>query len=360
MRSIEWCNGKVRFLDQSLLPNTERYVETDDETVVAQAIKTLSMRGAPLIGIAAAYGFVLAYDHNPPGDAKTFHSFVERTTHLFVSTRPTAVNLFWAVERMRRIALPLAGQPVAAIHEALLAEAIAIHKEDEEKCRLIGEHGAALLPAAACVLTHCNTGSLATGGDGTAQNVLKTAWELHKLKHVYMDETRPLLQGARLTAWELQQLHIPSTLITDNTAAFLLQQGKVNAIIVGADRITLEGDVANKVGTYNLAVLARHHGVPMYVAAPTTTIDFEMVSGKEIPIEQRSSLEVTRIGAQVVAPAGVDVYSPAFDVTPHELITAIVTDKGVLKPPYRAAIEALKQLESPIPKRKSDSSRDQR
>ena len=342
-RSIEWRNGKVRFLDQSQLPVKESYVETNDEADLVKAIKSLSVRGAPLIGITAAYGFVLAYDRQRPSDAKSFSAFVERTTHLFISTRPTAVNLFWAVNRMRNVALESEGKSFESIHATLLAEAMAIHLDDEEKCRLIGQYGAEVLPEAACVLTHCNTGSLATGGDGTAQNILKTAWELHKLKHVYMDETRPLIQGARLTAWELQQLQIPSTLITDSTAAFVLQQKKVNAIVVGADRITLNGDVANKVGTYSLAVLAKHHGVPFYVAAPTTTIDFEMVSGTEIPIEQRSSLEVTKIGDYQVAPEGVNVYSPAFDVTPNELITAIITEKGVLKKPYRAALDAIKK-----------------
>jgi methylthioribose-1-phosphate isomerase len=351
MRSIEWQEGKVRFLDQSQLPASEIYIETDDETVVARAIKTLALRGAPLIGIAAAYGFVLAFDRLKSVDAKSVTTCLERTTHLFVSTRPTAVNLFWAVNRMRHTAIDSAGKSVEAIHANLLAEAMAIHSEDEEMCREIGRLGAEILPSAASVLTHCNTGSLATGGDGTAQNILKTAWEQKKLKHVYMDETRPLLQGARLTAWELQQLQIPSTLITDSTAAFLMQQGRVNAVVVGADRITLNGDVANKVGTYGLAVLARHHGVPFYVAAPTTTIDFEMRTGKEIPIEQRSGSEVTKLGDYQIAPEGVEVYSPAFDVTPSELITAIVTEKGVLRKPYSEALEALKKLDMSKPMR---------
>jgi methylthioribose-1-phosphate isomerase len=343
MRSIEWGDGKVRFLDQSQLPAQEIFIETDDEDVVARAIKTLSMRGAPLIGIAAAYGFVLAFDRLKSVDAKSVTACIERTTHLFVSTRPTAVNLFWAVNRMRNVAIDSAGKSIEGIQANLLAEAIAIHTEDEENCRHIGEFGAELLPNAASVLTHCNTGSLATGGDGTAQNILKTAWEQKKLKHVYMDETRPLLQGARLTAWELQKLQIPSTLITDSTAGFLMQQGKINAVVVGADRITLNGDVANKVGTYSLAVLAKHHQIPFYVAAPTTTIDFEMLTGREIPIEQRSGSEVSRIGDYQVAPDGVDIYSPAFDVTPNELITAMVTEKGVLKKPYREALDILKK-----------------
>lgn len=353
MRSIEWRDGKVRYLDQSQLPGQETYIETDDETVVARAIKTLAIRGAPLIGIAAAYGFVLAFDRLKSPDARSVTFCIERTAHLFVSTRPTAVNLFWAVNRMRNTATDSAGKSLEGIHVNLLAEAMAIHSEDEEKCRRIGEFGADLLPNAASVLTHCNTGSLATGGDGTAQNILKTAWEQKKLKHVYMDETRPLFQGARLTAWELQQLQIPSTLITDSTAAFLMQQGKVNAVVVGADRITLNGDVANKVGTYGLAVLAKYHKLPFYVAAPTSTIDFEMLTGRDIPIEQRSGSELTRIGDVKVAPEGVDVYSPAFDVTPNELITAIVTDRGVLRSPYHKALEALKRQDKSLLIRKA-------
>ncbi|MDP2886093.1 MAG: S-methyl-5-thioribose-1-phosphate isomerase [Ignavibacteria bacterium] len=342
VRSIEWHDGKVRFLDQSKLPANEVYIETDDETVVARAIKSLALRGAPLIGIAAGYGFVLAFGRLKSDDARSISTCIERATHLFTSTRPTAVNLFWAVNRMRHTAINSTGKSMEAIHANLLAEAIAIHTEDEEKCRIIGQLGAGLLPNAASVLTHCNTGSLATGGDGTAQSILKVAWEQKKLKHVYIDETRPLLQGARLTAWELQRLRIPCTLITDSTAAFLLQQGKVNAIVVGADRITLNGDVANKVGTYGLAVMATYHEIPFYVAAPTSTVDFEMETGREIPIEQRSGTELTKIGEYEIAPAGVDVYSPAFDVTPHELITAIVTEREVLRKPYRDALEALR------------------
>lgn len=343
MRSIEWRDGKVRFLDQSKLPLEEVYVETDDEAVVAQAIKSLAIRGAPLIGIAAGYGFVLAFSKLTSVDAQSLTTCIERTTNLFTSTRPTAINLFWAVNRMRHTAIDSAGQPLETILANLLADAKAIHAEDQEKCQKIGQLGAELLPSAASVLTHCNTGSLATGGDGTAQSIIKVAWEQHKLKHVYIDETRPLFQGARLAAWELQRLQIPATLITDSTAAFLLQQGKANAIVVGADRVTLNGDVANKVGTYGLAVMAKHHGVPFYVAAPTSTIDFEMLTGKEIPIEQRSGSELTKIGELHIAPPGVDVYAPAFDVTPNELITAIITEKGVLRSPYRAAMDILKK-----------------
>lgn len=343
MKAIEWKNGKVRFLDQRRLPLEEVYVETDDETVVAGAIRTLSIRGAPLIGIAAAYGFFLAFRHLSSYDARSLISLMEKTTNLFAATRPTAVNLFRALQRMRNTVIDSSGSPPEVIQAKLLLLAKKIHAEDEEMCRSIGRLGAELLPNAASVLTHCNTGSLATGGNGTAQSVITTAWELLKLKHVYIDETRPLLQGARLTAWELQKLQIPFTLITDNTAAFLMQRGEVNAVVVGADRITMNGDVANKVGTYGLAVLAKHHGVPFYVAAPTSTIDFEMVKGAEIPIEQRDPAEVTEILGHRIAPTGVHVYSPAFDVTPNELVTAIITEAGVLRYPYRMATEELKR-----------------
>ena len=341
MRSIEWRDGKVRFLDQSRLPLDEVYVETDDEDVIARAIRSLSLRGAPLIGIAAAYGFALAFRKAASSAPASFNASLERVSNLFGSTRPTAVNLFWAIDRMRRVALEAAAHAPDTLAEQMLAEARLIHEDDAEQCRKIGIAGSEILPNAAIVLTHCNTGSLATGGDGTALSVLNVAWQTHKLKHVYVDETRPLLQGARLTAWELQHLGIPFTLITDSTAAFLLQQGKVNAVIVGADRITANGDVANKVGTYGLAVLAQFHNVPFVVAAPRSTIDFAMESGKDIPIEQRSGAEVTEIAGIRIAPPGVEVYSPAFDISPSELITAIVTEHGVLRAPYRQSIASL-------------------
>jgi methylthioribose-1-phosphate isomerase len=343
MQSISWQDGKVRFLDQTKLPLEEVYVETDDETVIAQAIRSMSIRGAPLLGIAVAYGFVLSFSKLKSVDARSLMAWIQRTTNLFASIRPTATNLFWALNKMHYVALESTGQAPEKIRSNLLTEARLIHAEDERKCRQIGQFGAELLPNAASILTHCNTGSLATGGDGTAQSIIKRAWKQHKLHHVFVDETRPLLQGARLTAWELKRLRIPFTLITDNTAAFLLQQGKVNVIVVGADRVTLNGDVANKIGTYGLAVLAKHHNIPFYVAAPTSTIDFEMVSGREIPIEQRNEAEVTMFGGQQVAPKGIDVYSPAFDVTPNELITAIITEEGILRRPYQTAMDHLKK-----------------
>lgn len=340
MRSIEWRDGKIRFLDQSRLPLEEHIIETDSADVVAQAIRTLALRGAPLIGIAAAYAFALAFQRRTELTTASFNSQLERVSNLLRSTRPTAVNLFWAIDRMRQVAIHSAVQGPDALARALLAEAKEIHDEDAEHCRAIGIAGADVLPAAAMVLTHCNTGALATGGDGTALSVIKVAWESHKLKHVYVDETRPLLQGARLTTWELKRLGIPFTLITDNTAAFLLQQAKVNVIIVGADRIACNGDVANKVGTYGLAVQARAHHVPFYVAAPTSTIDLTTASGKEIPIEQRSGTEVTELAGVRLAPPGTDVYSPAFDITPSELITGIITERGVVRPPFHQSLLA--------------------
>ena len=343
MQTISWQDGKVRFLDQTRLPLEEVYIETEHASVIAEAITSMSIRGAPLLGIAAAYGFVLSFGELKSVDARSLMAWIRRTTNLFASTRPTAINLFWALNKMHYVALESTGQAPDRIRMNLLTEARLIHAEDERKCRQIGRFGAELLPNAASVLTHCNTGSLATGGDGTAQSIIKNAWKQQKLHRVFVDETRPLLQGARLTAWELEKLQIPFTLITDSTAAFLLQQGKVNAIVVGADRVTLNGDVANKVGTYGLAVLAKYHNIPFYVAAPTSTIDFEMVSGRQIPIEQRSETEVTVFGGRRVAPEGIDVYSPAFDITPNELITAIVTEGGVLRAPYRTAMDDLKK-----------------
>ncbi|MFH0992248.1 MAG: S-methyl-5-thioribose-1-phosphate isomerase [bacterium] len=345
MRTIEWAEGKVRFLDQAKLPLEEQYIVTDDELVVAQAIRTLAIRGAPLIGIAAAYGFALALQRATESPDQQRSSLIERAYDTFAGTRPTAVNLFWALERIRAAAYHAITKPRQEFLASVLLEALSLHREDEAMCKAISELGSTLIPPAATILTHCNTGSLATGGQGTALGIIVSGWEQHKLKHVYIDETRPLFQGARLTAWELKKLEIPCTLITDTTAAFLMQRRVITAIIVGADRITLNGDVANKVGTYGLAVLAQYHNIPLYVAAPTSTIDFEMMDGKQIPIEQRSGREVTHVKDIQLAPDGVEVYSPAFDITPGELITAIVTEKGILHAPYRTAIENIKKMQ---------------
>jgi methylthioribose-1-phosphate isomerase len=340
MNSIEWIHGKVRFIDQTRLPNEEVFVETDDLAVLAEAIRTLKVRGAPALGIAAAYGILLGTQHLRTEDSKEFIAGFEHSASIIAETRPTAKNLFGALERMRSVCRLMINKGVGEIKNALAAEAIAVHREDAEMCAAIGIHGASLVPDPATILTHCNTGSLATGGEGTAQSVITTAFGQGKKISVYADETRPLLQGARLTAWELQKRGIPVTVIVDNTAAFVMARKKIDLVIVGADRIAANGDVANKVGTYNVAVIAKEHGVPFYVAAPGSTIDFAMPDGASIPIEERGAREVTEWFGTRTVPVGVPVYSPAFDVTPHSFITAIVTERGILYPPYERSISA--------------------
>jgi len=346
LKSLEWRHGKVRYIDQTRLPLEERYVETDDEAVIARAIKGLEIRGAPLIGIAAAYAVVLAANKLHADHPSETVASLDKVINVLAGTRPTAVNLFWALDRQRNVIERTKELGIASIQQELLTEAIRIHDEDSATCDRIGEHGAAVVPNAANILTHCNTGSLATGGIGTALGIVRVCWERHTLRHVYIDETRPLFQGARLTAWELQKDRIPFTLITDNTAGFLMQQGLVNVVLVGADRIAANGDVANKVGTYSLAVLARHHAIPMFVAAPSSSIDFSMRNGKEIPIEQRGGREVSEPFGTAIAPGETEVYSPAFDITPSEFVTAIITEAGVLRPPFAESIAGLRRSKS--------------
>lgn len=342
MKPVEWVNGRVRYLDQALLPEKVEYRETDDVEVLAYEIKRLAIRAAPLIGITAAYGVVLALNKLTLDDAAQRSSAFERAYRLLGETRPTAVNLFWALERMRKVFRASEQASLNALKSNLLAEALAIHEEDRLMCRQIGLHGARLLPHAAGVLTHCNTGRLATGGGGTALGIITTAWEQKKLKHVYIGETRPLLQGSRLTAWELSMSGIPATLVVDSAAGFLMQRGLINAVVVGADRIAANGDVANKIGTFGLAVLARHHQIPFYVAAPTSTIDFDVASGALIPIEQRSSSELFQFFDTSLPVDNVEAYNPAFDITPNELVTAIVTEKGVIKGSTSEVISSLR------------------
>ena len=342
MKSLAWNNGKVRFLDQTRLPAAEIYVETDDENRIGSAIRDLAIRGAPLIGIASAYAVALAANRCGASTPSAISTYFDKIINLLAGTRPTAVNLFWALNRQKKVIEENKSRGLEILKAMLLEEARRIHEEDAAMCIAIGKFGADLLPNAATVLTHCNTGSLATGGIGTALGIIRTSWEQHKLKHVYIDETRPLLQGARLTSWELGNEGIPSTLLTDNAAGFLMQQGVANVVVVGADRIAANGDVANKVGTYSLAVLARYHGFPMYVAAPTSSIDFDMKDGKGIPIEQRNSKEVTEPFGIRVAPDHTVVYSPAFDITPADLVSAIVTEKGVLTKPYEKSISKIR------------------
>lgn len=337
-RSLEWRDGVVCFLDQTRLPQEVCFIETTDYRQVAEAIRRLAVRGAPLIGAAAAFGVALAALHEAQG--ADWVEGVRRALRELASTRPTAVNLFWALERMERVLERSleAGLSRRAIQERLVQEARAIAAEDEEAHRRLGQWGAALLPDGARVLTHCNTGSLATMGWGTALGVVRAAVAAGKRIHVWATETRPLLQGARLTTWELLQDGIPVTLITDGMAGTVMAQGKVDLVLVGADRITARGDVANKIGTYTLAVLAHHHGLPFYVAAPLSSVDFSLASGEAIPIEERSPEEVRTWRGVPTAPKEVPVYNPAFDVTPAELITAIITEAGVAFPPLEEAL----------------------
>ena len=331
--AIAWLGGRVRLIDQTLLPATVSTIETDDPAVIAEAIRTLRLRGAPLIGVAAAYGTALAAVPRAAEEWGAYRDRVLAAIDMLAATRPTAVNLFWALDRMRAT-LSQAATPAEA-SEALVREAISIHEEDARMCDRIGAFGADLIPDGARILTHCNTGALATGGAGTAQSVITTAHARGKRIRVLADETRPLLQGARLTAWELQQAGVDVTVLTDNMAASAMGRGLVDLVIVGSDRIAANGDAANKIGTYGLAVLARHHGLPFYVAAPSTTIDASIATGAMIPIEDRDPAEVTTPFGIRIVPEGVPVLSPSFDVTPASLITAIITETGVHRPPFR-------------------------
>jgi methylthioribose-1-phosphate isomerase len=342
MTSVEWVAGKVRFIDQTRLPAEEVMIETSDYRIVGDAIKRLQIRGAPAIGVAAAFGLLLSIEHERITSSQELEEELFGAINFLSQTRPTAVNLFGALNRMRRVYQDFSHGDVTMIRFHLLEEARRIQQEDVEACRMIGTNGAALIAHGSSILTHCNTGALATAGEGTAQSVITTAAKQGKLVRVYADETRPLLQGARLTSWELLREGIDVVLITDSTAGYLMQQKQVSAVIVGADRIALNGDTANKVGTYSLSVLARHHGIPFYIAAPISTIDYGTRSGKQIPVEERGEEEVTVIAGKRIAPEGVKVYAPAFDVTPHQLITAIITEAGVLEPPFNESIASLR------------------
>jgi len=331
--TVEWKNGAVRLLDQSRLPGAVEFLDCRDYQTVADAIRTLKVRGAPAIGVTAAMGVALGAQAIAATEYPAFSQAVLLICDQLAATRPTAVNLFWAIERMKRKLEFLQGQPVSTIKQLLISESRAILEEDITLCKTMGRHGAELIQDGQTVLTHCNAGSLATAGYGTALGVIRAAWEQGKKINVIADETRPVLQGARLTAWELMEDGIPVTLITDNMAGSLMRQGKIQLCVVGADRIAANGDVANKIGTYSVAVLAKAHNIPFYVAASYSTIDLKTRSGDEIPIEQRNPIEVTSIhGSHPVAPKDVAVYNPAFDVTPAELITGIITERGVFKP----------------------------
>ena len=342
VRTVWWEPGAVCLIDQTKLPHTRDVVRCTTVAEVAAAIRAMVVRGAPAIGVTAAYGMALAAQRSTAGDAPGLVADLTGAKETLDAARPTAVNLSWATHRMLRVARETdSGVPAPELAERLLAEAHAIRDEDERMCRLIGEHGAALLESGTRVLTHCNAGGLATTGYGTALAPIRTAHEGGKDLHVLVDETRPFLQGSRLTAWELREAGIPLTLITDNMAAHFMGRGEVDCIIVGADRIVANGDVANKIGTYGLAVLANAHAIPFYVAAPTSTIDMSLASGEKIPIEQRDPREVTHLGELALAPEGVEAAHPAFDVTPHNLVTAIITEQGVVEPPFEANLRQL-------------------
>lgn len=331
--TVEWKDGAVRLLDQSRLPETVEFLDCRDYQTVARAIRELRVRGAPAIGVTAAMGVALGAQSLTTSSYDQFAKGVAAICEHLAATRPTAVNLFWAMERMKRTLAGLRGQPMAEIKRRLLDESQRILDEDIAMNRALGRHGAALVKDGQTILTHCNAGALATAGYGTALGVVRAAWEQGKKIRVLADETRPVLQGARLTVWELMQDRIPVTLITDNMAGALMKRGLIHLCLVGADRIAANGDVANKIGTYSVAVLARAHGLPFYVAAPHSTIDLATPSGDQIPIEQRKPQEVTSIcGGPPVAPVGADVLNPAFDVTPAEYVTAIITERGVFKP----------------------------
>ncbi|MFZ7104515.1 MAG: S-methyl-5-thioribose-1-phosphate isomerase [Peptococcaceae bacterium] len=341
MDAVKFRNDKLVLLDQTKLPVNVVFIECKSYRCVAESIKNMKVRGAPAIGVAAAYGLVLAaleYRTLAPGDFMVRVREAARTLSL---TRPTAVNLFWALNRMLSVFVDDADSDVEQLVAKLRAEAGRIQKEDLDMNIKMAQAGCNLIPPRANILTHCNAGALATAGYGTALGIIREAHKEGKLQMVYADETRPLLQGARLTAFELMEDGIPTTLIADNMAAYLMQQKKIDCIIVGADRIAGNGDVANKIGTYGVAVLAKYHNIPFYVAAPASTFDLSLSTGKDIPIEERNPEEIRKIGGVSIAPPEVRVVNPAFDITPHDLITAIVTDKGILKPEYSTQIKRM-------------------
>ncbi len=342
MKSVVWSNNCLTLLNQTLLPNKLEYINCYDWRRAAEAIRRLEVRGAPAIGAAAAFALVLGARELAGLDCREFKHKLAATAEALRQTRPTAINLFWAIDRMLGILdrLPSNSCADTAI-TALEQEAIAIAREDQAVNEKMAAYGAGLFTAPTSVLTHCNAGALATVALGTALGVIRKAWSQGNITGVFADETRPLLQGARLTAWELMQDGIPVTLITDNMAGWVMKNKMVQAVLVGADRIALNGDVANKIGTYSVAILAKEHGIPFYVAAPASTFDFTINSGADIPIEERCPTEVTSLGGNCVAPAGVKVFNPAFDVTPHTLISAIITEYGLLRAPYQESIEQL-------------------
>jgi methylthioribose-1-phosphate isomerase len=341
IHTVEWTPEGVRLIDQTKLPTEETYFTCRNYQDVAMAIRDMIVRGAPAIGVTAAMGIALGIRQSKAATAPALRAEFEEISRIMGETRPTAVNLFWAIRRMKEKFDSLNGQSLDQIKSALVEEAQRMHVEDIAANEAMGRHGATLMPKSGGVLTHCNAGALATAGYGTALGVIRAAVAAgHKL-HVYADETRPFLQGARLTAWELMKDGIPTTLIADNMAGVMMKQGKVGAVIVGADRIAANGDVANKIGTYSVSVLAKEHQIPFYVAAPWSTVDLNTPTGDQIPIEQRSAREITHLAGKQIAPDGVMVENPAFDVTPSKYVTAIITERGVARAPYSESIKYL-------------------
>ena len=341
VKTLEWTDSGVRFIDQRKLPTEETYVTCATYEEVADAIRNMTVRGAPAIGVAAAMGIALGTRDAEAGHVSELRRAFDEICEVMGETRPTAVNLFWAIRRMQQKFEACAELPVDQIRQALITEAQRMYVEDIAANEAMGRHGATLMPSSGGVLTHCNAGALATCGYGTALGVIRAAVEAGKKLHVYADETRPFLQGSRLTAWELMKDGIPTTVISDNMAGAMMKQGKIGAVVVGADRIAANGDVANKIGTYTVAVLAKEHGIPFYVAAPFSTVDLETPDGSKIPIEQRSTREVTHIAGKAIAPDGVKVENPAFDVTPAKYVAAIITERGIARAPYEQSLRQL-------------------
>ena len=341
IQTLEWTPRGVVFIDQTKLPTEEVYVTCTTHQQVADVIRNMVVRGAPAIGVAAAMGIALGVQNSKAETGAELKKEFDQICEIIRQTRPTAVNLFWAIRRMTEKFEHLRARPIPQIKQALVEEAQRMHAEDIAANQAMGRHGATLMPASGGVLTHCNAGALATAGYGTALGVIRAAVEAGKKIHVYADETRPFLQGSRLTAWELMKDGIPTTVISDNMAGAMMAQGKIRAIVVGADRIAANGDVANKIGTYSIAILAKEHGIPFYVAAPLSTVDFDCPDGSKIPIEQRNTREVSHIAGKQMVPDGVEIENPAFDVTPAKYVAAIITEKGVARAPYT---ESLKNL----------------
>ena len=343
IQTLEWTSRGVVFIDQTKLPTEEVYVTCTTHQQVADVIRDMVVRGAPAIGVAAAMGIALGVKNSKAENGADLKKDFDQICEVIRQTRPTAVNLFWAIRRMQEKFESLRIRPIAQIQQALIEESQRMHAEDVAANQAMGRLGATLMPSSGGVLTHCNAGALATAGYGTALGVIRAAIEQGKKIHVYADETRPFLQGSRLTAWELMKDGIPTTVISDNMAGVMMQQGKIGAIVVGADRIAANGDVANKIGTYTVAVLAKEHGIPFYVAAPISTVDLECPDGSKIPIEQRDPREVTHIAGKQMVPDGVQVENPAFDVTPAKYVAAIITERGIARAPYTESLKKLSE-----------------